>query len=416
MKVKQAIILAAGKGTRIWPLTVTRPKPLLKVGGKTILEQKLDALTSLVTEVILVIGHKGEMIKDLIGERYKNLEIKYVRQKTPAGTGDAIRKAEQLLEERFLVLYGDDVHSKEDIEECLKRFPSISAIEVENPNSFGVIVPIGNQVKDFVEKPKEFISNLVSTGILFLPKSILKENIEKSERGEYELPDYLRAFIKREKLYFAKTKDWLPISYPWDLLEVNEFLLKNIEEKIEGTIEKNCQISGPIILEKGATIKSGVYIEGPVFIGKNSQIGPNCYIRKFTSIGNNCRIGQAVEIKNSIIGDGTKIPHLSYIGDSIIGENCNLGAGTIVANLRFDKKTIKTKVKGELVDTGRKKFGCVMGDNTKTGINVSLMPGVMIGTNSVIYPHTVVSKNLEDNTVFKGEKNLKELDKLLVTR
>ena len=400
MKVLQAIILAAGKGTRLWPLTSTRPKPLLKVVGKTILEQKLDVLSALVKEVILVVGYKGQSIKDLIGEKYKNLEIKYVWQKEPKGTGDAILKAQNLLKEKFLLLYADDIYLKEDIEKCLKKFPSLSVKEVENPASFGVIIPEKDYVKDFIEKPKEFVGNLVSTGILSLDKSILKEKIEKSERGEYELANFLREFIKKRKLYFVKTKEWIPISYPWNLLETNEFFLKKIKKRIEGKIEKYCQILGPVIVQKGTVIKSGTYIEGPVFIGANCQIGPNCYLRKFTSIGNNCKIGQAVEIKNSIIGDGTKISHLSYIGDSIIGENCNLGAGTIAANLRFDGKTIKTEVKGEIIDTKRKKFGCVLGDNTKTGINISLMPGVLIGSGCIIGPGSIVFKNVKDNMTF----------------
>jgi len=180
-------------------------------------------------------------------------------------------------------------------------------------------------------------------------------------------------------------------------LETNEFFLKKIKKRIEGKIEKYCQILGPVIVQKGTVIKSGTYIEGPVFIGANCQIGPNCYLRKFTSIGNNCKIGQAVEIKNSIIGDGTKISHLSYIGDSIVGENCNLGAGTIAANLRFDEKTIGTEVKGEIVDTKRKKFGCVLGDNIKTGVNVSLMPGVLIGSGCIISSGSIVFKNVKDN-------------------
>ena len=404
MKVDQAVILVAGKGTRMWPLTLTRPKPLVKIANKSLLEIKLNALTSLVKEVILVVGYKGEMVKKIIGKKYKNLRIKYVWQRKQKGTAHALMETEKLLKERFLLLYGDDIHTKEDIERCLKKFPCIAAIQVKNPSLYGVIVAERNLVKDIIEKPKKFIGDLVNPGILYLPKSILKEKIEESERKEYEVPDFLRKFAKKEKLYFVKIKEWLPVSYPWHLLGANEFFLKKIKRKIEGKIEKGCHILGPVFVKEGTEIKSGTYIEGPVLIGKNCQIGPNCYIRKFTTIGDNCRIGQAVEIKNSIIGDGSKISHLSYVGDSIIGENCNLGAGTIVANLRFDEKTIKTKVKGKLQDTERKKFGCVLGDNVKTGIHVSLMPGVMIGANSIVYPHTIVFKNIKENTIFKGSK------------
>ena len=112
-------------------------------------------------------------------------------------------------------------------------------------------------------------------------------------------------------------------------------------------------------------------------------------------------MGQGVEIKNSILNKGTKVPHLSYVGDSIIGENCNFGAGTITANLLFEEKTVKTKVKGKMIDTTRRKLGCIMGNNVKTGINVSIMPGVMIGNDSLIYPHSLVKKNVEKESVYK---------------
>jgi bifunctional UDP-N-acetylglucosamine pyrophosphorylase/glucosamine-1-phosphate N-acetyltransferase len=272
--------------------------------------------------------------------------------------------------------------------------------EIKNPLAFGVIVPQKNCVKDIAEKSKKPPSNLVNAGGYFIPKTILKEKIEKSLRGEYEITDYVRKLAKKTKVYFFKAKDWVPLSFAWGLLDINEHLLKNIKTKIIGKVEKNCQIKPPIIIEKGTIIKSGAYIQGPVYIGKNCQIGPNCYIRPFTSIEDNCVIGQAVEIKNSIISQGSRICHLSYAGDSVIGENCNLSAGTILANLRFDGKNVHSIVKGKLVDTQRKKFGAVLGNNVKTGINVSIMPGVLIGSNSVIGPHSLVKENVKDNQIF----------------
>ena len=140
-------------------------------------------------------------------------------------------------------------------------------------------------------------------------------------------------------------------------------------------------------------IRSGAYIEGPVKIGKDCTIGPNCYIRPSTSIGDRVYIGNGVEIKNSIIGDDTRIGHLSYVGDSVIGNGCNFGAGTKVANLRHDGKNIKVMLKGELVDTGRRKLGVIMGDHVHTGINTSINTGVMIDPGSTTLPGEVVMRN-----------------------
>ena len=401
IKNLQAVILAAGRGKRFQPLTNSRPKPLLKVLNKTILEYNLDQLNNLVGEVVLVVGYRGEKIKNLIGERYKNLKIKYVFQKAQLGTGNAAKKALFLIGDKFLLLNGDDLYDREDIKKCLKKYPCILLARAKNLSNFGIVSCEGEFVKGIIEKPKEPADNLVNAGLYFLPKLIFNFKIKKSPRGEYEFTDYLREFIKKEKLFFIKAKNWRSLSYPWDLFEVNEFLLKREKGIREGKVEKNSQIKGKIIAEEGTLIKSGSYLQGPIYIGKNSQIGPNCYIKGPVSIGNNCLIGQAVEIKNSIIGANVKISHLSYVGDSIIGERCNLGAGTIIANLRFDQKTIKLITNGKLVDTKREKFGCILGDGVETGINVSIMPGVLIGSDCLIYPNSLVKRNIKDKESFK---------------
>jgi bifunctional UDP-N-acetylglucosamine pyrophosphorylase/glucosamine-1-phosphate N-acetyltransferase len=116
-------------------------------------------------------------------------------------------------------------------------------------------------------------------------------------------------------------------------------------------------------------------------------------------LGKNVRIGNGVEIKNSIILDDSTIGHLSYVGDSIIGKNCNFGAGTKVANLRFDNKKISMNIKGKKIQSNSRKLGVIMGDNVKTGINVSIMPGISIGENSWIGAHTLVNKDIPSNNI-----------------
>lgn len=411
----QTIILAAGKGVRFWPLTGDKPKPLLKILNKTILEHNLDQLNGLAKEVILVIGYQGQKIKNLIGANYKNLRIKYIHQPKQLGTGDAAKKAISPIKDKFLLLYGDDLYDKEDIKNCLKKFPSILLGRADDYSNFGVVSCQQDLVKDLIEKPEKSIGKRVNCGLYFLSKSIFNFKIKKSPRGEYEFTDYVREFIKREKLFFVEAKNWFPLSYPWNLLEANEFLLKKAKQYRVGKIEKDAKILGKVIIGKGTIVKSGSYLQGPIYLGENCQIGPNCYLKGPLTISSNCLIGQAVEIKNSIIGDNSKICHLNYVGDSIIGENCNLGAGTIIANLRFDGKTIKSMVNGKIIDTKRKKFGCIIGDNVKTGINVSLMPGRLIGTNCIIGPHSLIMENLKDNTIFftKFQGVIKKENKLL---
>jgi bifunctional UDP-N-acetylglucosamine pyrophosphorylase/glucosamine-1-phosphate N-acetyltransferase len=199
-------------------------------------------------------------------------------------------------------------------------------------------------------------------------------------------------------------EDWMDLGRPWDLLEANERTLINQPLRINGTVEPGATLKGPVWLEDSASIKSGCYIEGPVYIGKGSKVGPNSRIRPYTSIGDDVVVGAACEIKNSIVMNGTKIPHLSYIGDSIIGEDCNIAAGTITANIRLDEKVLSMRVKGRLQVTGRRKLGAIMGDEVQTGINACIMPGVRVGAGSFIGPGTVVYKDVPDGYAVFGKQ------------
>ena len=390
----QAIILAAGKGVRFEPLSASRPKPLFSVFGKSILEHNLAQLDGLVDEVIIIVGYKEEMIKEKIGDSWGKMKIRYVEQEEAVGTGEAAKLAMPFVFDKFILLNGDDFYFKDDIKKAMDLFPCILTREHNNPSAFGVIVKEENFVKSIVEKPENPVSNLVNTGLYCLPKDIFELKIEKSPRGEYEFTDYIREFMQESTLHVCPASFWFPASYPWDILDAFPHLFSLEKKRIKGRIEKGVVIKGEVVIEEGTVIKSGVYIEGPVYIGKNCTIGPNCFITEGAAIEDNCGIGQAVEIKNSIIGRGTNISHLSYVGDSIIGENCNFGAGTITANLRHDGKDIKVLSKGELVDTRRKKLGTITGDNIKTGIGTLIYPGRRIWPDKATMPGEKADKDI----------------------
>lgn len=396
----KAVIIAAGKGVRMKPLTSSKPKPLLEVLGKSIIEHSLENLFGIVKEVILVVGCNGEMIKKQIGENYKGIKINYVWQEEQLGTGDAALRALKQIDDRFILLNGDDLYSKTDIKNCFKKFPCILLSKVENPSAFGVVNCNKDHIRRIEEKPESVEKDaLVNTGFYYLDKSIFDYKISKSSRNEYEFTDYIKAFILNKRLYYKIAERWLPSSYPWDLLKNNEIFLEEIKNKNKGKIEKGVTISGKVIIEKNVIIKNGTRIEGPVYIKSGAIVGPNAFIRGKTIIGESSFIGTGVEIKNSIIGKHTKISHLNYVGDSIIGERCNLGAGSICANYRFDGKTIRVLVKDEMKNTGRLKFGAVIGDGAMIGVNSSLMPGVLIGANSIIGPNLVIKRNIEDGEI-----------------
>ncbi len=390
----QAVIMAAGKSTRTWPLTLTKPKPLLKVMNKEIIKHNLEALQGLVGEVIIIVGFKKEMIIEEIGHKYGKLKIRYAEQKTPLGTGHALKYVEKLIKGKFIVMGGDDIFSKKDIKACLRHKYAVLGCKVEDPGRFGVFVVKGKEVKKVVEKPKKFVSGIANAGLYVFDKSVFKFKLRKSQRGEYEIIDYINALIKKERVVCENVKGrWLSVGYPWDLIEANSVLVSEMKNDIKGKVEKNVIVKGKLKAGKGTKILSGTYIKGNVIIGENCLIGPNCYLRGNTSIGNGCHIGQAVEIKNSIIMDNAKVPHLSYIGDSVIGKNSNLGAGTITANLKHDNENVRSVVKGKIVDTGRRKLGTIIADDVHTGINTTIYPGRKIWPGVSTLPGEIIDKD-----------------------
>ena len=396
----QAVILAAGEGTRMRPLSFTRPKVMLPVANKPILHHLLGNLIEAgIKEIVLVVGYKEKVVRDYFGNRFNGVRIRYARQKAQLGTAHALKTASHLLQDRFILLNGDVIVGSEEILRLIETDGNAIAIKkVENPWDYGVVELDGEYVKEIVEKPAEPRSDLINAGIYVLSREIVDylDKTEMSPRGEYEITDSIsRAIADGVRFNAVRIDGWLDIGYPWDMLKANESVLSDLSKDIKGEIEDGVVLKGNVVVEEGTVVRAGSYIQGPVLIGKNCEIGPNCYIRPYTSIGDDCHIGSSVEVKNSIIMNGTNIPHHNYIGDSVIGENCNFGAGTKIANLRLDEKNVSVFIKGRIVDTGRRKLGAIIGDNVKTGINVSINVGSMIGNDVYVGPGAVVDGYIE---------------------
>lgn len=411
MKLK-AIILSAGEGSRMRPLTLTKPKTMLPVAGKPIIQYNIESLRDNgITDILLIVRYKEEIVRNYFGDGSDfGVNISYKTQKDFLGTANAISYGEDFIDDSIIVLNGDIILDDEIIHEIIKKYNYLSPdtlmllTEVEDSSAFGVVEIENGNIKNIVEKPKreEAPSNLVNAGIYIFNKDIFDKirETEISERGEYEITDSVSLQIEDNKTVIGHktSKDWIDVGRPWELIEVNEELIGKLKTEIKGTVEAGAVIHGEVFLDEGSVIKAGVYIEGNVYIGKNCDIGPNSYIRGNTYFGDNVHVGNAVEIKNSIIMENTNVSHLSYVGDSVIGSNCNIAAGTNIANLRFDNATIKTKIKNQKIDSGRRKLGAIIGDSVKTGINSSFSPGVKVGHNSTIGSGVLLYEDLPSDT------------------
>lgn len=412
----KAVIIAAGKAERLRPLTSTKPKQLIPIGGKPQLEWLLKGVAEAgVKEALLVTNYMEDKIKKRFGfgESF-DLQLSYARQEELRGTADAFRYAEDFVAgDEFLGMNGDLYISPGILREVVKahREGELTVTGLErDPYLYGALKLQGDKVQSIVEKPTPGTapSNVTNAGIYIFTKKVFDaiRTTKLSPRGEYEITDSVNNVIASgvpARVHMLDDGDWLDIGHPWHILEANTRALSRLESKIEGEVEDGAQIKGPVYIAPTARVRSGVYIEGPVYIGPDCDIGPNNYIRAGTTFMGGNRFGANCEVKNSILMEKAGVPHLSYVGDSIIGERCNLGAGTITANLRFDQKNIKMTIKGEPVDTGLRKLGMVMGDDCQTGVNVSLHPGVKVGAGAWIAPGVTVDKDVPEGILLTLE-------------
>lgn len=395
----KCVILAAGEGKRMHPLTYTRPKVMLPIANKPILEWNLlNAIEAGLKEFIFIVGYKSEMVRNYFSDGNKwGIKIEYVNQGKPLGTAHAIGIVESFVDD-FIVLCGDTIFGRDDIKNIMDEENSIGVTRVEDAREYGVVeLDENNKIIRIHEKMSKPISNIINAGLYHFDKKIFDfiRKTKRSPRGEYEITDSINMFVEKFSMEGVLLEEWRDVVYPWHLLDANKEILGRMKKKVEGEVEENVTLNGKVIIGEGSRVMNGSYIEGPVVIGRNCKIGPNCYIRPYTSISDNCHIGNACEVKNSIIMSDSNIPHQNYVGDSIIGSNCNLGAGTKIANLRLDKRNIKVTINGKKIDTERRKLGVIMGDDVQTGINSMINVGTMIGNKVFIGPGAVANGEIK---------------------
>ncbi|MDS0300436.1 sugar phosphate nucleotidyltransferase [Halogeometricum sp. S1BR25-6] len=394
----QTVVLAAGVGTRMWPLTDARPKPMLPVAGKPLVAHTVDAAVEAgATELVLVVGYEADDVRSFFGDEYAGVSVEYAVQEEQLGTADAVRSALEVLEGGpFAVLNGDALYDVPSLSDLYEGGPAVGSFEVNDPTSYGVLeTDESGNVTGVVEKPSDPPSNLINAGAYVFPEEAHEWlfDVEASERGELELTDVLSRACESYEVQPVAFDRWLDVGRPWELLEANEWKLEEIEERVDGEVSEDAELNGPVVVEEGAVVRSGVVIDGPALVQSGASVGPNAYVRGATVVGPNAKVGHAVEVKNSILMNGATVGHLSYVGDSVLGREVNFGAGTKVANLRHDGETVTLTVKERRVDTGRRKLGVIVGDGVKTGINSSLNAGVVLSPEATVMPGESVTRD-----------------------
>lgn len=405
----QAILLAAGKGTRMWPLATRTPKPLLEVAGRSLLWRMLDALAAAgASDCVVIVGHGAERVTAAAQAWRGAMAVRCVPQGEPRGTGHAVAMAAPHVRDDCLLAMADGLVDPATLQALAAAGGfAVAAQRVPDPTKYGALRVQGDKVLAVEEKSDKPSSDLVNTGYYRVPLAAVREcaALKPSPRGELEFTDVLAAWGSQGKVRWIAAEGWRDVGTPWDLLAAHEalmgptmeFLLEGAKTGVAGPghVEDGVHVRGRLFVEAGAIVRSGTYVEGDVYVSAGARVGPNTYLRGPVAIGAKAHIGAATELKATVVLPGGNAPHLNYVGDSLLGEGCNLGAGTVVANLRHDDAPVRVHHKGKRVDTGRRKFGAIVGDGAKTGVNASLNPGTILGPGVLVPAGAAVKGTLE---------------------
>lgn len=389
--MKQAVILAAGEGQRLRPFTVNRPKVMLSVAGKPILQYAIEALAqSGIRDIVLVVGYRKEQVLDYMGSGEQfGVNLTYITQAKQLGTAHALAQAKGVIQDEFLALAGDNLIEADTIVQFAAIKPSALLVKrVDNPLRYGVVTLERNVVKEIVEKPAAARSNIVSTGIYALTTEVF-DFIEP----ELDLPDVLNKMIAQGNRIRAMETGgtWLDVVYPWDILNLNDAILRQIQASSGGTIEAGVSLKGQVSVGKDTVIRSNSYIVGPVVIGDGCDIGPNACLLPATSIGNNVVISPFTEMRNSVIGDDVSIGPGCIIEDSVIDKGCiikgHFTACSGLEEVRINHESHQVSV------------GAMLGEGCNLGNSVVAQPGVIVGNYSQVQPLKLISGRLPDGSL-----------------
>ncbi|MFC7071775.1 sugar phosphate nucleotidyltransferase [Halovenus rubra] len=385
----KAVVLAAGEGRRLQPLTSRRPKPMIPVANKPVLEYVVEAVAEAgIEEVVLVVGYKRERIQTYFenGDKW-DIEITYAIQDAQLGTGHAVQQVQSLVDNEFLVLNGDriiDADLVEEVRETESRETpaTISVTRVEPAQEYGITVTDDDGLVRIDEKPTgESQSTVINAGVYRFTDTIF-EAIEKCNRspdGEVCLPSAINHLATETTVDIVKYHGrWLDVTYPWDLLFVNDTIVTAHEAPENGQVAES------------ATVTDRVHI------GEGTAIHANATVKRGTSLGPNVTVGTNAVVSNAVVMQDATIDDGAVVRDCIVDENVTIGPNATVAGGTATvavEETVHTDVT----------LGGVIGANTRLGGGAVISPGTVIGDDVTVRDGTTVGGQIESNaTIYRG--------------
>ena len=405
----KAVILAGGKGIDLHPLTQTRPKPMITLLGKPILEYLIVELKEVgLTDILIVTGYKGEQIQNHFKKgRDFGVTIQYAEQGEKEGIEAALVAAEESVnnDTEFLLLFGDIVSENGLIQRTLNAYENTQAdmamaLTLQgDKGDFGIVEidSMGFVKKAGLKEERTTSSgNYIDAGC-FVMRSDILEDIKQGKSLTQAINTRIESGAKVAAAIWEK--EWYDIGKPWNIIQANMMMLSKVQESriSKGVkLESNVVIKGVVIIKENTVISSGTVLNGPIYIGPNTYIGNNVLIRDHSSIGEKSLVGFGSEIKNSVLFNGTKIYRLCYVGDSVLGADTILSSGVITVNTETPRKKIEMTIGGKKIKTNLQKLGAIIGDKCEIGVNTLIFPGRRIDSGSIILPGTKIEEDIEN--------------------
>ncbi|WP_232702150.1 bifunctional sugar-1-phosphate nucleotidylyltransferase/acetyltransferase [Halobacterium wangiae] len=384
----KAVVLAAGEGTRLEPLTAVRPKPMLPVANKPLLEHVVEAAADAgIDEVVLVVGYKRERIQNYFGDGDDwDVDIEYVVQEKQLGTGHAVLQAEDAVGDEFVVLNGDLIMDGESISRLVERYEAtgetvMSVIRSDQPSAYGVVQLDGNTVTNVVEKPPQYTdpSNLVNAGAYAFDRSIFDVIRRTDSDGERAITDTLAELAEEERVLAVRFQGrWLDVSHLWDLLSVNARVLDRV---------------GKVVTES-TSIHETALVAGNTVVDQDTYVRPNASVLPGVAIGPNVEVGANAVLSNAVVLADATIEAGAVVTDCIVSENATIGANTTIAGGDAD-----VVVNGEYYEDVR--LGGVVGDNASLGGGANLAPGTVVGNGADVKTGASVSGRIDPGAVVR---------------
>ena len=383
----QAVVLAGGEGSRLRPLTRNRPKALLPVANRPIIEYVIEALTEVgVRDITVVVGYRKEQVIRRLAELPVTVNVAV--QEKQLGVADALQAAEEHVSGRFLLLPGDNIITAASLRPLCEGGPALLTTPHSRPTDFGVVQTHEGFVQDITEKPEVAESFTVSTGVFSLDPSVFSY----CESG-LEFPGMINRMIADGTKIRAHriAGGWSDAVFAWELLTLNRSQLKKTVPLCSGTLARSATVIGRVSVGHGTEILPGTVITGPAIIGANCTIGPNACVSAGTSIGSGVTIGPFSHISRSILMNDVIVGSHSSIRESVIGEGCRLADHTAAVCGEFS-----THVRGKHVSG---LFGTIMGDRVDTA-PFTVLKGAVVGNNvAVDTGGRTISGSIPDQTV-----------------